>query len=331
MRTLTSRVSLRLRPQIVHIALSFTLLVILPGCAALRGAGATAVPSAIPSPAATPVATPAATGTPTPTSEPTQSAAIEHPTGATDVVLRVEWGGGFVPVNTIVTDAPQFTLYGDGTAVFQSLPGASGVDFDQPRPPFLMGHMSEAQMQELLRFALTDGDLAQAKTNYDFPGVADAGSTIFTISAGGVEKTVSVYALVEGSDGPDQADRDKLMALQQRLTNFETEARNGAVDVVSEYDPTAYKVVLFDDHGGGPAQGTDAIDWPWTDVQPRDFVKADESAWATLSMSRAQVAKLTTVPNGGQLSIWVKAPDGSLLDFAVRPWLPEELAAQLQS
>ena len=244
------------------------------------------------------------------------------------MVLRVEWGGGFVPMNTIVTDAPQFTLYGDGTAIFQPLPAANGVAFDQPRPPFLTGHMSEARMQELLHFALTDGGLAQAKTNYDFTGVADAGSSIFTIRAGGVDKTVSVYALAEGSDGPDQADRDRLMALQQRLTNFETEARNGAVDEVSEYDPAAYKVVLFDDYGGGSAEGTVAIDWPWTDVQPQDFIKAGESAWATLSMSRAQVAKLTTVPNGGQLSIWVKAPDGSLLDFAVRPWLPEELAAQ---
>ncbi len=244
-------------------------------------------------------------------------------------MLRVEWGGGFVPPNTIVTDAPQFTLYGDGTAVFQPLPNNNGTDFNAPKPPFLTGHMSEEAIQELLSYALNEGGLAGAKTNYDYPGIADAGTTMFWINAGDVDKTVSVYALYEGTnDGPDQTDREALYKLQTRLTNFETEARAGATDSVTKYDPSAYKVVLFDNMGGGPADGVEPIAWPWSDVQPSDFVKPDESAWAMLSMSRDQVAKLTTVPNGGQLSIWVKAPDGSLVSFALRPWLPEELAAQ---
>ena len=315
------------------------LLIVGPGCAAFRGPGATPESTASPSPIASPAttATPEPTSTlePTPTLEPTteptraptQSAGISHPTGATDVVLRVEWGGGFVPPNTIVTDMPQFTLYGDGTAVFLPLPNVNGTNFDAPKPALLTGHMSEASMQELLDYSLNEGGLSNAQANYDFPGVADAGSTTFTINAGGVDKTVSVYALVEGSGGPDQADRDKLMVLQQRLTNFETDARNGATDAVASYDPAAYKVVLFDGMGGGPADGIQPIDWPWTDVQPSDFVKPDESSWAMLSMSRDQVAKLTTVPNGGQLSIWVKTPDGTLVNLALRPWLPEELAA----
>jgi hypothetical protein len=42
-------------------------------------------------------------------------------------------------------------------------------------------------------------------------------------------------------------------------------------------------------------------------------------------MTRDEVQQLTNVPNGGQMGIWVKAPDGSLVEFAVRPMLPDEM------
>jgi hypothetical protein len=254
---------------------------------------------------------------------------LEHPSGATDVILRVEWGGGFVPPNTTVTQAPQFTLYGDGTAVFESLPDVNGTTFNEPKPALLTGHMPEPRVQELLNYALHEGGLANAKTSYDFPGVADAGTTTFTINAGGVDKMVSVYALMEGTNqGPDQADREALNTLQQRLTNFETEARSGGTESVADYDPDAYKVVMFDDLGGTPPAGVEPIQWPWQDVRPTDFVQTGTNPGAMLSMSREQVAKLTSVPNGGQLSIWVETPDGTDVTFALRPWLPDEAAVQ---
>ena len=43
---------------------------------------------------------------------------IVHPTGATDVVLRFDEAGGFVPVEFLAAHVPYFTLYGDGTVVF---------------------------------------------------------------------------------------------------------------------------------------------------------------------------------------------------------------------
>ena len=59
--------------------------------------------------------------------------AIDHPTGATDVVLRLEEGGGFVPIEFVATQAPIFTLYGDGRVIFQQAtdvfvePGPDGL------------------------------------------------------------------------------------------------------------------------------------------------------------------------------------------------------------
>src|SRR5262245_25122847 len=70
------------------------------------------------SPASAPSATPVASATPGtagPTTNPTstQIAGIQHKTGASDVVLRLESGGGFVPIDFLATNAPIFTLYGD--------------------------------------------------------------------------------------------------------------------------------------------------------------------------------------------------------------------------
>jgi len=78
--------------------------------AACSAAGAsppatTAGPSAVPS--VGPAATPAAD-------------AIEHKTGATDVVLRYEEGGGFIMPAFTAAAVPHFTLYGDGTVIFRN-------------------------------------------------------------------------------------------------------------------------------------------------------------------------------------------------------------------
>ena len=45
--------------------------------------------------------------------------AIEHPTGATDIVLRYDEGGGFVMQSYAAAMVPHFTMYGDGTIVFR--------------------------------------------------------------------------------------------------------------------------------------------------------------------------------------------------------------------
>lgn len=42
---------------------------------------------------------------------------IEHATGASDLVLRIETGGGFVPVEVNLTQLPDVSIYGDGTVI----------------------------------------------------------------------------------------------------------------------------------------------------------------------------------------------------------------------
>jgi hypothetical protein len=233
----------------------------------------------------------------------------------------MEWGGGFVPMEFFVTQVPQFTLYGDGTAVFKPLPQAEGNAFNMPNPAFLTAQLSEDQVQALLAFALHDGHLAAAKELYNDQTIADAGSTMFTIDAGEFDKTVNVYALVESTnDGPDTADRQAFSKLQDRLNNFASEA--AGYGPVSQYDPDSYRVTLFDQTGVTPQSGP--IDWPWPKLTKADFQASDERPGLIRVMTRDEVHELTTVPNGGQMGIWVNAPDGSVVEFAVRPLLPDE-------
>ena len=255
---------------------------------------------------------------------------LSHPTGATDVVLRMFWGGGFVPPQITVSDVPQFTLYGDGTAVFKPLTPIEGTPFNEPLPPLLTVKLTEDQVQALLEYALNDGHLAVAKESYTDAMVADAGSTTFSIDAGGHDKTVNVYALIEStSTGPETEDRNAMSKLEYRLNNFATEALGGDV---KPYDPSEYRVTLFDQNGSQP--NVAPIPWPWNDVTLRDFVKSGEGAWPQLVMTRDQISKLTSVPNGGQSGVWVMRPDASQastdgvpVELIVRPLLPDEAAS----
>ena len=109
------------------------------------------------SPSPSPAASPAADG-------------IDHPVGATDVVLRMASGGGFTIIGWAATEAPSFTLYGDGTIVARDDlapmpdPGPDGL---MRQNPFFTAKMSEGQIQHLLRYALAEGGLGIARAQYD--------------------------------------------------------------------------------------------------------------------------------------------------------------------
>nr|MBA2757141.1 hypothetical protein [Chloroflexota bacterium] len=79
------------------------------------GAGSSVAPASV-GPSAARATVPA----PSTSNEPSQDPGIEHATGATDIVLRYEEGGGFVMPSFLATNVPHFTLYGDGTVIFRN-------------------------------------------------------------------------------------------------------------------------------------------------------------------------------------------------------------------
>ena len=164
--------------------------------------------------------------------------------------------------------APIFTLYGDGTVIFRNPlkdpPAAQGST--TPFNPLRTAKLNEDQVVELLTLALGEGGLAVARPNYDNPMVADVGTTVFTIDAGGIKKAVSIMALGMDVDAtnPDGPARAGFKKLADRLADFD----QGRSIETAVYEPKAYRATLVD--GGGMA-APDMVDWPWSDLAVKDF------------------------------------------------------------
>jgi hypothetical protein len=290
---------------------------------------AAACSSTSPTPSATgapPSGSPPASASPVASTAPTVGS-IEHKTGATDVILRIEQGGGFVPIDFLATQAPGFTLYGNGVIVFQRTvtvfpqPDANGV---VKAIPWRTASLDEGQIQELLEFALGRGGLGSARDVYVAGGIADAPDTIFTVHAGGVDKTVVVNALgIDTQGGPDALARATFATLATRLQDFD---RGGTIGS-DLYEPDRYRGVLTEREA---APGVAVIEWPWPAVKPTDFREGpnDGSGGPTLphrTLNATEVAALKLADiEGGVQGLTIRGPDGKTYSFSLRPLLADE-------
>ena len=282
------------------------------GSAASPGVSGSAPPSTAPSEA--------------PTSAPSGSpdfGEIQHATGATDVILRYDEGGGFVPMGFAATQAPIFTLYGDGTVIFRNPnlvqePGpGSIISF----PQFRTARLSEEQIQATLAMAIGEGGLGIARPKYEYDLVADASTAEFTLNAGGLRKTVSVYALgIDVDNGADAPARAAFLKLSQRLADFD---QGGAIKT-DPYEPERYRGVLTEGQPGDPG----AIEWPWADLQPADFMApADPNNFGfpstVLTVDQVKVLDVEQY-QGGFFGSTLIGPDKKTYSFALRPLLPDD-------
>jgi hypothetical protein len=273
--------------------------------------GSTAGPS--PSPSGFPG------GSAGPTTAPTVAPVIRgisHPTGAEDIVLRMESGGGFVPIDFLATNAPSFTLYGDGTVVFRDpaagpLPGGNVSRL----APFQTIRLDEEGIQALLADAIGPGALGLAAGPYIGQG-ADIPTTTFTLNADGGTKDVSVTGLSPEMHPQDKVIVAALAGLAQRLDGFAA-----AVAGEQVYVPAAYRGILMStDQPFGPV-----LDWPWPSIKPAEFVSGDNEFLKIRTLTGADVA-LLAIPavEGGLQGLTLRAPDGKLYSFSLRPLLPDE-------
>ena len=278
------------------------------------------------SPAAAPSATPGSTGSPTagpttaPSPSPTAAAdGLQHPTGATDIVFRVDESGGFVPIEHNATSAPWFTLYGDGTVVFRD-PYAIA-----PEPvgnvsrsvPFLTVKLDESGIQALLEEALGPGGLAVATGPYHGMS-ADIPTTTFTMNVGGQTKEVAVTAL-----SPEAHPAQDALIIGQ-ISRFAEKLRGFANDVGGEqpYVAPGYRGILIPvEQPFGPV-----VAWPWADLTPDDFKSGENEFFLTRTMTPDEVATLGIPDVGGGLLGVALQKDGQIYTFSLRPLLPDEAA-----
>ncbi len=269
---------------------------------------------------AAPSATPTGTGSPgTPTAAPPTASpvagAVNHPTGATDVVLRMETGAGMILEANMVA-APSFTLYGDGMVIFRDPTAVPPEPIGGVRRevPFSAVRLGAEGMQALLKEALGPGGLAIA-TGPDPGMTADIPTTTFSITADGQTKQVSITGL-----SPDLHPQDAVVAaalgrLAEQLDGF-------GADIAGEvaFAPAAYRGVLLPvEQPFGPV-----VPWPWPDIEPDDFVGGANNLFKVRTLTEADVAAIGIDGVGGGFSGLNLQSEGKVYAFALRPLLPDE-------
>ena len=152
-------------------------------------------------------------------------------------------------------------------------------------------------------------------------------TAVFTIDAGGLKKTVSVYALgmqMPEAGQPGSADGPARLAFQklaEKLTTIDA----GGTYPSEVYQPTAYRGLLLDAAG---VVAPDIKDWPWKDLAVKDFVPSADPNGQQLphrTMTPDEIAAVGVKgPEGGFQNAIVRGPDGKLYTFSARPLLPGE-------
>jgi alpha-tubulin suppressor-like RCC1 family protein len=247
---------------------------------------------------------------------------IVHVTGPREVVLRFDRGPD-VAVGDLVGElfqpGPEFTLYGDGTVIFRNelaqLPPAEGPIIRAR--PFMIAHLDEDQIQSLLRYALGEGGLGDACERYETQDSDVAGSDVFTIHAGGLDKRVE--NLGSGPFG----------ALTEYLRNFDRSGIPTNVFVADRYWGNLLDASVFRYIGDGLVPGlaeTGTVPWPWPGVAPAEFVGLAELGPGRRVMSADEAAVLSLSDNGGVAQrVYLLGPDGeTIYYFSLWPMLPDE-------
>lgn len=251
---------------------------------------------------------------------------IAHPTGADELVLRVEYQGGFVPYEFTLSSVPFWSLFGDGTLI---LTGPQIEIYPQPAlPPLLRTPITEDGVQAILREARAAG-LMERDEDYGDMCIADAATTVFTTNAGGATSVVSAYALDAGEPAgtcgskDDAKARAKLTAFQTKLGDLKRWLPEGSVGAEEPYRPTEMRVYVLP-YQGDPELPQEASDWP-LDAPLSSFGEplADQPETRCGVVSGEAFEQVyAAAGSANQLTPWVS--EGTRYRLILRPLLPDE-------
>jgi hypothetical protein len=255
------------------------------------------------------------------------STGIEHPTGADEVVLRVEYAGGFVPVDFTLRSIPSWTLYGDGTLVMQ------GPQIEIYPPPALPGltatPISEEGVQAILE-AARDAGLMDGDASYGNDCIADAATTVFTTNANGGTSVVSAYALdvgepAGGCGSEEEAnERAALAEFQLALGDLGSWLPAGSVGEEQPLDPSELRVYT-QPYRGTPEPPQNDVAWPLGEPLA-SFGDRVPDYGAPMRCGVVEGEDLSTLlPVAGsanEITPWTS--DGGQYHLIFRPLLPDE-------
>jgi hypothetical protein len=247
---------------------------------------------------------------------------IEHPMGASDLVIRWETSGGFVNPASLLGRVPSFSLYGDGTLITEGAhteiyPGAAV-------PPLIAQDITEGGIQAILATA-RDAGLLDGDATYPFC-VADVPDTVITVNAGGQTSVVTATALGMGGTGcPDANDeaRAKLFRFLTRLGDLQSWLPAGSIGEEHPYTATALRIFVRP-YQPDPTLTQTAVAWPGS--QPLSAIDgtvemAPEVSCGVVAGADAD-AVLEAARSANELTPWTS--DGRRYSVVFRPLLPDE-------
>jgi hypothetical protein len=203
---------------------------------------------------------------------------VDRPTGAGELVLRVDSQGGLLPPLERERQLPPIRIYGDAQVLGParadgSFPGPAGYGLESfTIEAGLLDDIVAAAVSIGLRGE--DRDLAQEGPDF----VVDGGATTVTLVAGGGRHVTSADALFDSGDSDTPA-RTQLRDFVDRL--FALTPTEGGL---APYEPDAYRVYVAAPDPGFGAELPDAapVAWPfpdplaaWGEALPDDGLSVD--------------------------------------------------------
>jgi hypothetical protein len=253
---------------------------------------------------------------------------IAHPTDPDAPILTVTTSGGFVPVEFTFLNAPSFALYGDGTIV---VPGAQIAIYPGPAlPAMIQRSVDETGIQAILAAAVEaglerDGDYSDLGQM----GIADAGTTTFSLTVDGTTHVVSAYALGMAEERqPGQPEdvwrmREALERFRRRLEVLDW-LPAGSLGPERAYTGTSARLLVTPYRADGDLR-QEPIAWPLSTGlagigEPFD-VLSDGGRCAVLEGADWEAVHAAAV-QANQRTPWTS--DGERFAIAFRPLLPDE-------
>jgi hypothetical protein len=247
---------------------------------------------------------------------------IDHPTGAHDLILRIDLQGGFIAPQAQLHRVPVLGLYGDGRLI---VPGPQIEIYPGPALPNLqMRTVSEDGIQAILAAARAAGLLGPDR-NYT-GGVPDLPTTTFTVVADGDRHVVSVQGLGvtapgTGSPSEDSAAVAKLAAFQSKVIDLQSWVPAGSLGPEQPFHTDELRVYVL------PYQPQQDLPQPAKDWPAGSFggylriVDLTDVRCGTVSGSSLS-AVLAAAGSANELTPW--RADGRLWTLVFRPLLPDE-------
>ena len=244
-------------------------------------------------------------------------------TGSSQPVLKIESGGGLVPISFLLTHTPEFALYGDGRIIV-----TGPVDSSYPSPLLPNLRQMNVTPEETQRIvAAADGaGLLGPDARFDASNIFDAGTTTFTTTVAGKTHTISAYALGYvgvTAEGVAEEVRKKLSAFEGQMMNLGA-FLGREVAATQTYDATAMRVFTsVSDLPQAASPTPQVVAWPLSiDPATAGDVTTRPNMRCVLATGPDLAALLTAARTATVTTVWTYGT--GRYSVMLRPLYPDE-------